>query len=58
MVHKIQSSPIAYVWSLTGVFLFTILLTFEKDLETNDTSFESLCRERLESGKKLGVASP
>ena len=28
------------------------------NLETNDTSIESPYRERLESGKKLGVASP
>ena len=30
----------------------------KKNLETNDTSFESPYREGLESGKKLGVASP
>ena len=54
---RVLAHTIAWTWIKVGGFsLFWSLL--KKNLETNDTSFESSYRERLESRKKLGVASP
>ena len=54
----IQSASLAYVRSYNGLFLFSIFTFFQKDLETNDTSFESPKIELLESSMKLGMAWP
>ena len=53
---QIQFPTVAYVRSCNGFFLFSIFTFFQKNLETNDTSFESPKIELLESCEKLGVA--
>ena len=55
-MSDIQSASVAYVWSYNGLFLFSIFSFLKKDLETNDTSFESPKIELLESSMKLGMA--
>ena len=56
-----------YIYSLRQLLIFGHIMVFpfpqfspffQKNLETNDTSFESPKIEHLESGKKLGVALP
>ena len=55
-IVEIQFPTIAYVWSCYGFLFFSIFTFFQKNLETNDTSFESPKTELLESGEKVGVA--
>ena len=58
MLRGIYSLPQVLTYSHLQEFSFTIFLSLlKKNLETNDTSFESPYRNCLEPGKKLGVAS-